>query len=143
MLAIARHRGHRQDRYGIGPPPAAKCSRDRSTTNTRQAAQEDHVTNPFEDENGVYHVLVNEEGQHSLWPSFVEVPAGWTVVHASDTRAACLEFINQHWTDMRPKSLIEAMKQSSGSGHAEENPSPAATIEPNDNVANWDNNTRH
>jgi MbtH protein len=100
------------------------------------------VTNPFEDENGVYHVLVNEEGQHSLWPSFVEVPAGWTIIHASDTRGACLEFINQHWTDMRPKSLIEAMKQSSG-GHAEENPSPAAAIEPNGNVANWENNTRH
>ena len=101
------------------------------------------MTNPFEDENGVYHVLVNEEGQHSLWPSFVEVPAGWTIVHASDTRAACLEFINQHWTDMRPKSLIEAMKQSSGSGRAQENPSPAAAIEPTGNVANWDNNTRH
>jgi uncharacterized protein YbdZ (MbtH family) len=100
------------------------------------------VTNPFEDENGVYHVLVNEEGQHSLWPSFIDVPAGWTVVHASDTRAACLEFINQHWTDMRPRSLIEAMKQSSGSAHAEENPSPTA-IEPEGNVVDWDNNTRH
>jgi MbtH protein len=108
-----------------------------------RAAQEDDVTNPFEDENGVYHVLVNEEGQHSLWPSFVEVPAGWTIIHASDTRAACLEFISQHWTDMRPKSLIEAMKQSSGSGHVEENPSPAAANEPNGNAANWDNKTRH
>jgi hypothetical protein len=44
---------------------------------------------------------------------------------------------------MRPKSLIEAMKQSSGSGHAGENPSAAAATEPNDNVANSDNNTRH
>jgi MbtH protein len=69
------------------------------------------VTNPFEDENAVYHVLVNDEGQHSLWPSFKEVPQGWTIVHESDTRAACLEYINQHWTDMRPKSLIERMKQ--------------------------------
>ena len=32
------------------------------------------MTNPFEDENGVYHVLVNEEGQHSLWPTFIDVP---------------------------------------------------------------------
>jgi MbtH protein len=69
------------------------------------------VTNPFEDENAVYHVLVNDEGQHSLWPSFKEVPQGWTIVHESDSRAACLEYINQHWTDMRPKSLIERMKQ--------------------------------
>jgi MbtH protein len=69
------------------------------------------LTNPFEDEDAVYHVLVNDEGQHSLWPSFREVPQGWTVVHKSDSRAACLEYINRHWTDMRPKSLIERMKQ--------------------------------
>jgi MbtH protein len=73
-------------------------------------AKEAKLTNPFEDENGVYHVLVNEEGQHSLWPSFIDVPVGWTIIHASDTRAACLEFINQNWTDMRPRSLIERMK---------------------------------
>ena len=73
------------------------------------------MTNPFEDEKGVYHVLINEEGQHSLWPAFKEVPLGWTVALKSDTRAACLEFINQNWKDMRPKSLIERMeKQAEG-----------------------------
>jgi MbtH protein len=72
------------------------------------------MTNPFEDENGTYHVLINDEGQHSLWPTFVDVPQGWTIIHKSDTRAACLEFINRHWTDMRPKSLIEKMQRSEG-----------------------------
>ena len=70
------------------------------------------MANPFEDENGVYHVLINDEGQHSLWPSFVEVPSGWTIILKSETRAACLEFINKNWTDMRPKSLIAAMERS-------------------------------
>jgi MbtH protein len=70
------------------------------------------VANPFEDENGVYHVLINDEGQHSLWPTFIEVPDGWRIIHQSDTRAACLEFINKNWTDMRPKSLIAAMEGS-------------------------------
>ena len=46
------------------------------------------MTNPFEDENGVYHVLINEEGQHSLWPAFRDVPEGWTIVHKADSRAA-------------------------------------------------------
>jgi MbtH protein len=69
------------------------------------------VTNPFEDENGVYHVLINEEGQHSLWPSFIPVPQGWTIAHESASRAACLEFIEKNWTDMRPNSLIEYMKE--------------------------------
>jgi MbtH protein len=74
---------------------------------------EENVTNPFEDENGTYHVLINEEGQYSLWPSFVEVPKGWTIILKSETRAACVEHIDRNWTDMRPKSLIAAMEGSS------------------------------
>ncbi|WP_145981524.1 MbtH family protein [Pseudonocardia sp. HH130629-09] len=67
------------------------------------------MMNPFEDENQTYLVLINDEGQYSLWPSFVEVPAGWTVVKGEDSRAACLDYINENWTDMRPRSLAEAM----------------------------------
>jgi MbtH protein len=67
------------------------------------------VTNPFEDPEGTYLVLVNDENQHSLWPSFAEVPAGWTVVHPEDSRDACLAYIESSWTDMRPRSLAEAM----------------------------------
>ncbi|GHH88868.1 protein mbtH [Streptomyces sulfonofaciens] len=69
------------------------------------------MTNPFENPDGTYLVLVNDEGQHSLWPSFVEVPAGWTVAHGEDTRDACLAYIEEHWTDMRPKSLVRAMDE--------------------------------
>jgi len=69
------------------------------------------ATNPFEDEDGVYLVLVNDEGQHSLWPSFAEVPEGWTIAHNEDTRKACLDFIEENWTDMRPKSLIRQMEE--------------------------------
>lgn len=68
------------------------------------------MTNPFEDPDGTYLVLVNDEGQHSLWPSFAEVPAGWSVAKDADTRQACLDYVNEHWTDMRPTSLIEAME---------------------------------
>ncbi|SOD62593.1 MbtH protein [Streptomyces zhaozhouensis] len=67
------------------------------------------ATNPFEDDNASYYVLVNDENQHSLWPAFAEIPAGWTTVHGQDSRTACLEYIDTHWTDMRPKSLAEAM----------------------------------
>lgn len=67
------------------------------------------MTNPFEDPDAAYLVLVNDEGQHSLWPSFADVPAGWTVALAETDRQACLDHINENWTDMRPKSLIEAM----------------------------------
>jgi MbtH protein len=73
------------------------------------------MTNPFEDENGTYIVLINDEGQYSLWPDFIEIPAGWTSVHEPDTRQACLDYINQNWTDMRPRSLIESMNAASAS----------------------------
>ena len=66
--------------------------------------------NPFDDENGIFHVLVNEEGQHCLWPSFAEVPAGWTVRLADSPRAACVEYVETNWVDMRPGSLIAAMR---------------------------------
>ena len=67
------------------------------------------MTNPFEDPDGTYVVLVNDEGQHSIWPSFVAVPAGWTVAHGESSRSACLDFVNENWTDMRPASLIRSM----------------------------------
>ncbi|MER7571578.1 MbtH family protein [Streptomyces sp. NPDC126514] len=67
------------------------------------------MSNPFEDPEGVYLVLVNDENQHSLWPDFADVPAGWRVVHGPAARQACLEYVETHWTDMRPRSLAEAM----------------------------------
>ncbi|WSD21412.1 MbtH family protein [Streptomyces phaeochromogenes] len=67
------------------------------------------MTNPFEDEDANYLVLKNEEGQFSLWPTFVDVPDGWELVFGEAERQACLDFIETTWTDMRPKSLIDAM----------------------------------
>ncbi|MFI9387079.1 MbtH family protein [Kutzneria sp. NPDC052558] len=67
------------------------------------------MTNPFENNDGTYLVLVNDEGQHSLWPEFVEAPAGWTKAHGPAARQECLDYVEQNWTDMRPKSLVERM----------------------------------
>ncbi len=49
------------------------------------------MTNPFEDENGTFLVLVNHEGQYSLWPSFREIPQGWTAVGPKGARQECLD----------------------------------------------------
>ncbi|MGW6789412.1 MbtH family protein [Streptomyces chartreusis] len=68
------------------------------------------MTNPFDNENGTFLVLVNDEGQHSLWPVFAEIPQGWTTAFGEASRAECLEFVEQNWTDMRPKSLIARME---------------------------------
>jgi MbtH protein len=66
------------------------------------------VVNPLESPDGTYLVLVNAENQHSLWPSVVRVPEGWIVVLGESARQACLDYVDENWTDLRPKSLIEA-----------------------------------
>jgi MbtH protein len=68
-------------------------------------------TNPFDDENGEFYALINGEGQYSLWPTFAEVPAGWTAVHGPGSRQEMLEHIETNWTDMRPRSLVEQMER--------------------------------
>ncbi|AIH55342.1 mycobactin NRPS accessory protein MbtH [Mycobacterium tuberculosis] len=68
-------------------------------------------TNPFDDDNGAFFVLVNDEDQPSLWPVFADIPAGWRVVHGEASRAACLDYVEKNWTDLRPKSLRDAMAE--------------------------------
>ncbi|MFD4761821.1 MbtH family protein [Streptomyces sp. NPDC058439] len=70
------------------------------------------MTNPFENPDSSYLVLVNDEGQHSVWPASIDVPDGWTVAKTADTRDACLAFVEENWTDMRPASLVKAMTES-------------------------------
>jgi len=64
------------------------------------------MSNPFDDADGTFYVLVNDEGQHSLWPAFAAVPAGWATAHGEASRAECLDYVERNWTDMRPKSLV-------------------------------------
>lgn len=66
-------------------------------------------TSPFDDEDGTFLVLVNQEEQHSLWPVFAAVPDGWRTDFGPASRPDCLEYVEQHWTDLRPRSLREQM----------------------------------
>ncbi|WP_370410776.1 MbtH family protein [Streptomyces fradiae] len=69
------------------------------------------MSNPFEDDNAAYLVLVNDENQHSLWPVWIDVPAGWTTVHGEAPRQECLDWIEANWTDIRPASLLATLDQ--------------------------------
>lgn len=69
------------------------------------------MTNPFDDENGEFLTLVNPELQYSLWPAFRDIPAGWTAVGPRGSRKTCLDYIEEQWTDMRPKSLVDQMNK--------------------------------
>jgi MbtH protein len=69
------------------------------------------MANPFEDNSAQFVVLRNAECQYSLWPVFVDVPQGWEVVFGEAPRPDCVEYIEVTWTDMRPKSLVDAMDE--------------------------------
>jgi MbtH protein len=69
------------------------------------------MSNPFDDDDaGTFLALVNDEGQYSLWPTFAEVPAGWTISLNTASRQDCLAHISERWTDLRPASLVNAMR---------------------------------
>lgn len=56
-----------------------------------------------------YKVLMNDEEQYSIWPEDREIPAGWREAGKTGLKAECLAFVEEVWTDMRPKSLREKM----------------------------------
>jgi len=67
------------------------------------------MTNPFDSSDASFLVLINDENQHSIWPDFVEIPKGWKKVYGPSAKGDCLEFVEKNWTDMRPRSLAQAM----------------------------------
>lgn len=67
--------------------------------------------NPFDDPDGTFLVLVNDERQYFLWPSFADVPVGWEVALAATDRQSALAYVNEHWTDLRPRRLAERMAE--------------------------------
>mgnify|MGYP006224923287 CR=1 FL=1 len=54
-------------------------------------------------------VLINDEGQYSLWPAAKNSPKGWKEAGCSGGKAECLEYVEKNWTDMRPVSLQRQM----------------------------------
>ena len=59
----------------------------------------------FENEACQFDVVVNDEGQYSIWPIDWQMPLGWSSVGMNGLRADCLKFIDAAWIEMRPKTL--------------------------------------
>lgn len=74
------------------------------------------------EDNTIYKVVMNQEEQYSIWPADREVPLGWNAVGKSGTKAECLAYIEEVWTDMRPLSLRKKMEEAArqSGGGAEE-----------------------
>jgi len=83
------------------------------------------MENDREEDTITYGVVVNHEEQYSIWPVDRQLPRGWQLVGKQGSKAECLSYIDETWTDMRPLSLRRAM-ESAASAAAEE---PSASAE--------------
>ena len=65
----------------------------------------------FEDDDTttIYEVVVNHEEQYSLWPEERASPPGWREAGKKGSKAECLDYIKDVWTDMRPLSLRQKL----------------------------------
>jgi MbtH protein len=59
----------------------------------------------------IYMAVVNDEEQYSIWPADRALPPGWTPAGKEGTKQEVLAWIQEVWTDMRPKSLRDRMQQ--------------------------------
>ena len=58
-----------------------------------------------------YKVVLNHEEQYSIWPADRENALGWRDAGKSGSKAECLGYISEVWTDMRPLSLRKKMEE--------------------------------
>ncbi|OLE14822.1 MAG: MbtH family protein [Cyanobacteria bacterium 13_1_40CM_2_61_4] len=66
----------------------------------------------------IYKVVVNHEEQYSIWPVDKDNPLGWRDAGKSGTKAECLAYIKEVWTDMRPLSLRKKMERAVRSNYS-------------------------
>ena len=64
-----------------------------------------------EDDDREYLVIVNDEEQYSLWLKHKAIPDGWRSTGCEGPKADCLQYVETHWTDMRPRSLRLRMEK--------------------------------
>jgi uncharacterized protein YbdZ (MbtH family) len=64
-----------------------------------------------DDDRTIYKVVVNHEEQYSIWPEYKENAPGWNDAGKVGTKADCLAYIKEVWTDMRPLSLRKKMEE--------------------------------
>ena len=65
-----------------------------------------------EEDMTIYKVVVNHEEQYSIWPADRELPPGWNDAGKTGTKAECLAYIEEVWTDMRPLRPRKKMEES-------------------------------
>lgn len=81
---------------------------------------------PDREDTTIYKVVVNHEEQYSISPSYKPNPLGWRDAGKTGSKAECLAYIKEVWTDMRPLSLRKKMEE-----FAKNPPPPPPPPDPN------------
>jgi len=55
--------------------------------------------------------VINHEEQYTLWPAERAVPLGWKDAGRRGSESACLDYIEEVWTDMRPTAVRTRAKE--------------------------------
>lgn len=69
------------------------------------------MNNDEKEDTTIYKAVVNHEEQYSIWPAHRENALGWNDAGKTGTKAECLAYIKEVWTDMRPLSLRKKMEE--------------------------------
>jgi MbtH protein len=69
------------------------------------------MPNDDREDTTIYTVVMNHDEQYSIWPADREIPFGWNDAGKTGTKAECLAYIQEVWTDMRPLSLRKKMQE--------------------------------
>ncbi len=69
------------------------------------------MSSDTQEDTTTYKVVVNHEEQYSIWPADRENALGWKDAGKSGSKAECLAYIKEVWTDMRPLSLRKKMEE--------------------------------
>ncbi|WP_368669444.1 MbtH family protein [Roseibium sp. RKSG952] len=64
-----------------------------------------------DDDRFEYMVLINDEEQHSLWPTFKAIPSGWMQVGPVGSKKDCLAYVEKAWPDITPLSVRKRMAE--------------------------------
>ncbi|MBS1204484.1 MAG: invasin [Proteobacteria bacterium] len=65
-------------------------------------------TNPFDNPQGRFYILQNDQQQYSLWPAQCALPGGWRVVCEPQPQEACNMWLDAHWQTLTPAHYVVA-----------------------------------
>jgi MbtH protein len=92
-------------------PTSTARGLNRTRRATRQPEGENMSSRDEQEDKTIYKVVVNHEEQYSIWPADRENALGWNDAGKTGTKAECLAYIEEVWTDMRPLSLRKKMEE--------------------------------